>query len=244
MTRNEVKWLEPFSAPVREAVGAQLAEPGKKLACFDADGTLWNEDIGEAFFRWLAAGGLLPAVDSNRDWRSVYEEYEERVRKSRSEGYSWAVQCMAGLEEQQVRRWASQMAAAWPNYRPAMAGLIGGLAESGWDVWLVSASNSWIVQAGAPMVGAAPANVLGIRVEISQGRLTNEIVRPVTCNRGKVEAIEKTLGRLPDLAVGDSLGDLEMLESAKLPLVVGRADKANSDLCTLGAQRGWATHLF
>jgi HAD superfamily phosphoserine phosphatase-like hydrolase len=242
---RHLPWLAPFGPAFQQALSAALDEPGAgKLACFDADGTLWSEDIGEAFFRWLAAGALLPPLDPARDPFDVYAEYEARVHVSRAAGFAWAVQCMAGLVETDVRRWCRQMAVAWPNYRPAMIGLVAGLAEAGCEVWLVSASNVWIVEASAPLVGVDPARVLGLRVAVEDGRLTERVVPPVTCNAGKVEAIRARLGRTPDIAVGDSLGDLEMLESARVPLVVGRADKPGAELVRIAAERGWATHLF
>ncbi len=239
------EWLSPFSFEFQKAIAAQLADGRQgKLACLDADGTLWSEDIGEALLRWLAAGGLLPKLGAARDPADIWDEYEARVKKNRSEGYGWAVQVMAGLEETDVRRWSRQMAHAWPNYRPAMAGLVQGLTSAGYEVWLVSASNGWIVAAGAAHVNANPSHVLGVRVEVDDGELTDRLVLPVTCNQGKVEAIEKRLGRRPDLAIGDSLGDLEMLEFARLPLAVGRHDKATAELLGIAKTRGWATHLF
>jgi HAD superfamily phosphoserine phosphatase-like hydrolase len=239
------EWLEPFSPEFRHAIARQLDEGGDgRLACFDADGTLWSEDIGEAFFRWLAAGSLLPPLAPERDPFDIYEEYEERVRHSRAAGFSWAVQCMAGLPEVDVRRWCRQMAVAWPNYRPAMTALIRGLTAAGYEVWIVSASNVWIVEATAPLVGIDPAHVIGIQVEVEAGRLTDRIVVPVIANEGKVQAIHKYIGRTPDLVVGDSLGDLEMLESARLPLVVGRRDKPGTEMTKLATQKGWPIHLF
>ena len=238
------KWLEPFSPAVQKAVAAQLGEPATgRLACLDADGTLWNEDLGEAFFRWLAAGALLPGLCATPDPFETWNEYETRVKRNRSEGFTWAVKCMAGLSEADVIRWSRQMAIAWPNYRPAMAGLIAGLAEAGYEVWLVTASNAWIIQASAPLIGVDPAKVLGILVEVEGGKLTNRVIQPVPCNAGKVEAIRQRLGRMPDLVVGDSMGDLEMLESARVPLVVGRKDKPAAEMVQHAASRGWATHL-
>lgn len=237
-------WLEPFSPAFRDAISAQLASPGqRKLACFDADGTLWSEDLGEALFRWLAAGHLLPVLGS-RDPRDVWEEYETRVAKNRAQGYAWAVQCMAGLKEGELVKWCQQLAYAWPNCRPAMVGLVKGLSEAEYEVWLVSASNAWVIEAAAPFVGGKVEQVLGMRVEVDGTTLSDRLVLPLTCNQGKVDAIAQRLGRAPDLAVGDSLGDLEMLEAAKLPLVVGRYDKPNADLPRLAASRGWAVHLF
>jgi len=237
-------WLEPFSPAFRDAIAAQIEAPGPKLACFDADGTLWSEDLGEALFRWLIAGQLLPALGSSRDPFEVWHEYEARVAKNRAEGYAWAVQCMAGLRETELRAWCRQLAYAWPNCRPAMVGLVKGLSAVGYEVWLVSASNSWVIEAAAPFVGAIAENVLGMRVELDGPTLSDRMVLPLTCHQGKVDAIVQRFGRTPDLAVGDSLGDLEMLEAAKLPLVIGRHDKLKAELLTLAAPRGWPIHLF
>ncbi len=237
-------WLEPFAPAFRTAVAQQIDSPGSRLACFDADGTLWNEDLGEALFRWLAAGHLLPALGPARAPHDVWEEYEARVAENRTDGFAWAVQCMAGLKVADLKTWCRQLAYAWPNYRPAMVGLVKGLHEVGYEVWLVSASNGWVIEASAPFVGADAARVLGMRVEVEGAVLCEAMVKPLTCNAGKVDAIRQRLGRTPDLAVGDSLGDLEMLESSKLALVVGRNDKPNAELPKLAASRGWPVHLF
>jgi phosphoserine phosphatase len=125
-----------------------------------------------------------------------------------------------------------------------MVELIKGLRGAGVEVWLVSASNGWIVEAAAPFVGGEAARVLGVRVETAGGVLTDKVVRPVTCQAGKVDAIAKHIGRKPDFAFGDSLGDLEMLESAVVPLVIGRHDKPSAELPKIGRERGWAFHAF
>jgi phosphoserine phosphatase len=195
-------------------------------------------------FRWLAAGQLLPWLGTPPDVDTVWAEYEARVAKNRSEGYAWCVQCMAGLAESDLKRWCRQLAHAWPNYRPQMVELLKGLRGAGYDVWMVSASNGWIIEASAGFVGCDAAHTLGIRVETAGGVLTDKVVSPVTCNMGKVDAIVKRLGRKPDLAFGDSMGDFEMLESARLPLVVGRHDKPNAELPKVAREKGWAFHAF
>jgi HAD superfamily phosphoserine phosphatase-like hydrolase len=238
-------WLTPFAPEFQDAVLKSLAvRADRKVACFDADGTLWNEDIGEAMFRWMAAGSLLHGVEPSRDPFDVWAEYESRVRKNRAEGYGWAVQCMATHSETEVRRWSRQLAVAWPNYRPEMVGLIGGLGQAGYEVWIVSASNSWIIQAAAPLVGVDPARGLGIHVEVVNDKLTGTLVQPLTCGAGKVTAIHEKIRKDPDIAVGDSMGDLELLESARHPLVVGRRDRAAGEIFSIASKRRWPTHLF
>ena len=234
-------WLAPFSQPVQDAILLLMAEPGRKLACFDADGTLWNEDIGEAFFRWLIAGRLLP----NRDCASdLWAEYERRVDENRARGYAWAVQSMAGIPETDIMRWSFQMAAAWPNYRPAMATLVRGLSESGFDVWIVSATNRWTVRAAAPLMNFDPEKVIGMESVVKDGIMTETMVEPLICNAGKVTAIQTTFGRMPDVSFGDSMGDFEMLQASRQPIVIGRNDKPNRSLLAEAQTRGWPVHMF
>src|SRR5579883_2048839 len=126
--------LAPFTPDFALAIAAQAKEPRRKLACLDADGTLWSEDLGEAFLRWLAAGELLPN-QAGKSQEQVYSEYEARVAEDRALGFAWAVQCMAALAESDVRRWARQLAFAWPNYRPAMRALVELLTRSNYEVW-------------------------------------------------------------------------------------------------------------
>jgi HAD superfamily phosphoserine phosphatase-like hydrolase len=235
-------FLRAFSSLFRRDILELLAAPGeRRIACFDADGTLWSEDIGEAFLRWLLAGPLEPLVVQEP---RLYEIYEERVRKNLTEGYGWAVQLMAGLPEKDVQRWAKQHAAAWPNYRHAMIDLTRGLADAGLEVWIVSASNHWVIAAAAARIGIDPSRTIAIRTEVVKGKLTDRLVAPIPCEGGKVKAIDKWIGQRPDLAVGDGLGDLAMLEVSTRPLVVGSRLAKNAPLVRRAQEHRWPVHLF
>ncbi len=234
-------WLAPFDTSFAEAIASRLNPTGgRRVAAFDADGTLWYDDIGEAFARWLVEGDLLKAVHKDVFW----DEYERRVAESRIEGYTWVIQVMAGLQEADVQLWCRQMAAAWPNYRKAMIGLIAGLQGEGFETWIVSASNRWIVHAGAPHVGIPQDKVLGIETQVTDGKLTTRPVYPRPCNQGKVDAIQKHIGVKPVFAFGDSMGDFEMLAYAEQPLVVGRRDLGDNELVRQASPRGWPVHRF
>jgi HAD superfamily phosphoserine phosphatase-like hydrolase len=211
------------------------------VAVFDADGTLWYDDIGEAFARWLAAGGLLKGYS---DLDELWEEYERRVEESRDEAYTWVVQIMAGIPEADLDRWARQLAAAWPCYRKRMKRLIAGLQDEGFETWIVSASNRWIVHAGAPTMGIPQDKVIGIETHVVDGVLTTDPVIPRPCNQGKVEAIQHHIGVVPIFAFGDSMGDFEMLDYVVQPMVVARHDRPDNELVRQAAQRGWPVHRF
>ncbi len=239
---REIAPFHPACRRVFREVALRAVRGERPLACFDADGTLWAEDIGEGMLRWLAAGGLLPSVRA--PWQQVWEEYEARVREDRCAGYAWAVAIMEGLREEEIIRWSRQFAAAWPNYRPKMVGLLRGLCAAGGEVVIVTASNRWLVEAAAERMGLPDIRILGIETRVRDGVLTGEVVRPVTCRGGKVEAIRERLGRMPDLAVGDSVGDLEMLEASGRVVVVGRRSDPSAQMVRLARERGWPVQWF
>ena len=108
----------------------------------------------------------------------------------------------------------------------------------------MSASNHWVIAAAAERMGLDPARTLGIRTEVEKGILTDRLISPIPCEAGKVAAIEKTIGQRPDIAVGDGLGDLAMLEYSVRPLVVGSRHKREAPLLRIGKERGWPTHMF
>lgn len=234
------KFSNDFSTSLSKAL-AEAESRERKIAVFDADWTLWSADIGEAFLRWLIAGRLLLKADYSSD---IYKEYEKKVEVNRAAGYAWAVQTMAGLREEDIKLWSRQFAYAWPNYRPLMLALINSLREKGFEVWIVSASNDWVIKAAASRVGVEPEKSLGIRVEVENGLLTDRIIEPVTCNYGKVETIIQHIGEKPLIAFGDSMGDLEMLEYSKIPFIVGRHEDKESKILEIARSRGWAIHLF
>ena len=227
-------FLRPFGKHVADAV-RRFAHKGA-VACFDADWTLWNYDLGEAFLRWVSAGGLLPARPAGLE---AYEEYLRRVRENRCEGYAFATKVLAGLSESDVERWSRQLAAAWPSYRKAMVDLLLGLHANGVECFVISATADWTVKAALEYLGFPRERVFGMRVAVEAGVLTDRLLGPITCGEGKVEAIERYVGRMPDLAFGDSLGDLPMLEASRQPIVVATLDRQDSELARIAKERGW-----
>ncbi|MBM4386290.1 MAG: HAD-IB family phosphatase [Deltaproteobacteria bacterium] len=231
---------EDFSDSLKRAL-AEAEKRQRKIAVFDADWTLWSADMGEAFLRWLIAGRLLLNADYSAD---IYREYEKKVEINRAGGYAWAVSLMAGLSEEDIKLWSGQMAYAWPNYRSKMRLLVGKLRENGFEVWIISASNDWVIKAAARHMSVEPEKSLGIRVGVENGLLTDEVVKPVTCNYGKVETIMQRIGEKPLIACGDSMGDLEMLEYSEIPLIAGKHEEKDSKIIEIARSRNWPVHFF
>lgn len=214
------------------ALGREL--PGA-LAAFDADGTLWREDVGEAFLRHLVTLGWVKLPDGS----DPYQAYERAVEHDRAAGYAYAAQLQAGLGHAQVAAEAQRFASRWvpPRIIGDTQALRKLCADSGLRPFVISASALPIVLAAAPLAGFAPENCRGIEVQVREAKFTADLVLPVTYAAGKVSSAAQA-GRL-GLACGDSFtGDLAMLEAARLAVVVAPA--SGSPLSIEARRRGWA----
>lgn len=126
--------------------------------------------------------------------------------------------------------------------RPEMQALIAALQETGFDVFVVTASPEWLVQVFAPRAGVPRENVVGIRLfQSAAGVLSPRIDPPVTYRTGKVVAIRTQIapgGRRPVLAFGDAETDWEMLDEASGLAVL--FDRKRPALRAHAVARGWA----
>lgn len=212
------------------------AFPGA-TAAFDADGTLWREDVGEAWLAHLVHKKLIRLADG-RDPVAVYEAL---VARDRGAGFAYAAQLQAGISEALLHEEALGLVAWWvkPRLIAVVQELLALCERAGLVVTIVSASAIEIVRAAAPLAGVAAGRCVGMTVRIdAQGRCKGELVLPITYAAGKVEALAQR-GLLPlALGAGDSLsGDLALLTAAKLPVVV--AAKGGSPLADEARRRGW-----
>ena len=223
---------------IPDALAERVRAAGREfpgaMALFDADGTLWREDAGEAFLRHLVSLGWVQLPDGS----DPYEAYERAVDRDRATGYAYAAQLQAGLDVERVEAEARRFAAAWvPPRLVADTARLRELSESaGLLPMVVSASALPIVVAAAPLAGFAGERCCGIELIVRDGRFTKEVVQPITYAAGKIAALRKA-GRIA-LACGDSLtGDLAMLEAAEIAVVV--APRSGSPLSEVARRRAW-----
>lgn len=101
--------------------------------------------------------------------------------------------------------------------RTEMRDLVGVLRESGWEVWVISGTPQWVVEAFAEMYRVAPERVIGMQREIVDRKIALTVAPPVSYGDGKLGAYQARVSRSdpPLLVAGDSLGDWKLLESAE-----------------------------
>ncbi len=198
---------------IDEAIAQVKGSDPSPVAAFDADGTLWNTDLGEMFFRYKISQKLVPLPES------PWEFYQTLKKKNNDprDAYVWLAQIMKGVPISTVRQWAEEGVKAnspLPIF-PAQKKLIQKLLQAGVRVYIVTASIKWAVEPGSLLVGLSHDNVIGITTEIKDGKVTEKSSGPITYRQGKADAIlQATEGKKPFLASGNSIGDFELLSSA------------------------------
>lgn len=100
--------------------------------------------------------------------------------------------------------------------RPEMHELVYEMQRAGWQVYIITASPQWEIEAFAERYFIPSHHVIGMRRAIVDGRITAQIEPPVSWGDGKLDAYQMfiTRERPPNFATGDSVGDWKLLEWA------------------------------
>ncbi len=206
--------------------------PKRPLAVFDWDNTCITGDIGEAVLRHLDTGHHPGCVAK---YLELCETYDKSV------GYQFCAETMGGLTESQAETLVNevidrQIAAGSIQPRPEIEALMHAMTDSGWDVWVVTASAEPIVRAFAPRYKQPADRVIGVDLAVKNGIIQSVLAGPLTYRQGKVDAIDQRIGRRPTFAAGDALTDYEMLHAAPHALLF---DHNEPELLAAAQSRGW-----
>jgi phosphoserine phosphatase len=246
--------MKPFSKQEWQSLESAIRETcrgqRRPIAAFDADGTLWNTDLGEALFDYQVRHRLLP--DMPADPWAHYERLKTEV--SHEAAYLWLAQINKGQLLADVQAWARSAVAeiAPVPVFPDVKKLIGLLLELKVEVYIVTASIQWAVEPGAELVGLTPDRVIGIRTRVENGRVTTEQDGPLTYRAGKVAGLMAATNNQPAFfCAGNTEGDLPLLESAThLRLVIAGSPPGDRNYATeqvmlnLARERGWLNHIY
>lgn len=219
-------------------------------AAFDADGTLWDTDLGETFFKYQIQHQLLPNLPTD-PWNH-YRQWKESGDPRPA--YLWLAQINAGVSLKTVQTWAEESVQQFqplPIFSEQQK-LIELLHKNKVHVYVVTASVKWAVEPGALRLGIDHAHVLGVETEVHQGLVTDVACGQMTYREGKIKALlEKTKGQAPFLCSGNTMGDFNLLlGSSHLQICVGAAGpgdelwKTEEQLRQEARQRQWLFHQF
>lgn len=233
-----------------KALEQELKSNRRPVAAFDADGTLWNTDLGESFFKWQIQNCQLPNMPYDpwkyyRDWKNSGDPRP---------AYLWLAQINQGQTLEQVQAWAEE---AVKSHEPLpifeeQKKLIGWLQDHDVEVYIVTASVKWAVEPGAKRLGLEYSQVLGIETEVEKGVVSDRQHGVITYREGKLEAlVQATGGRKPFLSSGNTMGDFALLSGAtQMRLAVGAAPEGHElfeteeKLRFEARTKGWMVHRF
>ena len=230
----------------------QAATPGPHYAAFDADGTLWDNDVGENFFQFQIDHCNLKGLKNLDPW----SHYEALKKKHPPDAYLWLAQLCADHSLDEVRAWSKKaVELSPPNVFPSQQQLIHALLKRNIQIYVVSASVHWAVEGALSAVGLRPENALGVKTKIVNDLVTMDADGPVTWREGKRKALlEKTHGVLPLLCSGNTSGDIHLLECSQGVALAVQSQTVNTKhkklyddeqvLFDLSKKNGWLTHAF
>ncbi len=193
---------------------AQERTSGPHYAAFDADGTLWDSDLGEQFFQYQIDHCDLESLKKVDPW----DYYNSTKAVDPIKAYLWLAQISAGQPIAQVKEWA-QKAVEKEGARvfESQKNLIAWLQSQGIEVMIVTASIQWAVEPGSHLVNIPSSHVLGIRTKIDDKGIVTPIQDGlITWREGKAKALlERTKGIAPLFCSGNTYGDIALLETSQ-----------------------------
>ena len=207
------------------------------IAVFDCDGTLWSGDAGADFFYWEIERGLVSRAVG--EW--ALDRYKQYVAGSVGEEQMCGemVTLNRGVSHQALQRAAREFFDEVVSHRifPELQELTRQLKEQGCELWAVSSTNNWVVEAGAKRFGIDPDKILAASVHLEDGNASDRLIR-VPTDELKAVAIREVIGKPMEAVFGNSLHDQAMLEMAKYPFCVN----PNVDLEEIARERGWTVY--
>jgi phosphoserine phosphatase len=213
---------------------AQMDPDGAgKLCLFDADGTLWVDDVADDFCAWMIAEGHVSTGDRWPTYLQIYRDdhaagcrymlsFYEGLRRGALKDY---VSQWWGLE---ARRWVIESLEA-----------IYWLDAHGYELWIVTGSPTDTMH---PLIGALPfTRVLGMDFALhADGTITGELDGISCADEGKADAVRAAWGpisaRSPvSLGAGNGSLDAAMIALADVNWAVYPNAAFESEART----RGW-----
>jgi phosphoserine phosphatase len=225
--------LQPKASQFLETVLALRPQ----LTVFDCDGTLWSGDSGRDFFYWEIERGIV-SRDVAATMLERYRQYEagvvdeltmcgEMVTMNRGV----RIDVLHGAAEEFFHEVVASRIFA------EMRELTHRMRDAGCELWAVSSTNNWVVEAGAEVFGIDRERVLAASVYTEGGRATDRLER-VPTDELKAVAIREMIARPVQGVFGNSVHDQAMLELAQHPFCIN----PNPDLEEVAKASGWAIY--
>jgi HAD superfamily phosphoserine phosphatase-like hydrolase len=234
---------EDFASPA----GAQKVSPGQTdavpdfirqlpaaaagdIAVFDADGTLWVDDVADDFTTWMMEQGEISA-DRWPTYMRIYRDHPPTGCRYLLTFYTGM--SLAKLEQDVGRWWSTEADRKWVTEAVEALHL---LHRRGYAIWIVSGTPTNFL---APLARLLPIDhVVGMDFELDeQRRITGRHAGIACAGTGKAEKLMALAsGRRIRFCAGNGTLDGPMMELADVAWSVYPAP----DFAEYSRARGWA----
>lgn len=177
------------------------------MTVWDFDGTILDGDCseglerdGKAIYPGLAElaieHGLSPLYSNKGGFESFWADYrllDERIGHWLA--YPFIVQMLRGGSAEELSKLAAHTFESiyQPHYFAGSMYILRGLQAAGVEVHIVSASAEHFVRGAAKTLDIDPEHINGIRVNVRDGLMTEELLYPVTWHEGKRVRLEEMI---------------------------------------------------
>ncbi len=186
---------------------ATASRPQVFVTFWDFDGTILAGDCSEGWvtndtpvYKGLAERVILAGHSANyrgpEGWQQFWDDYQRMdQRPGHWLAYPFLAQMMRGASRAAVEELAAKTFQTELSrfYYASSVSILRGLAAEGIEAHVVSASPQVFVRGAAQSLGIPPERMHGISVAEREGRLTEELVYPVTFANGKTRRIEQLM---------------------------------------------------
>jgi phosphoserine phosphatase len=207
MLKVPKSYVENLKSEILKALDDPSAN---KIAAFDADGTCWFSDVGRDFYDYQITKGFFK--DSPLSW----EDYFEQESVGMTQGLLWLAQILKGFHIDEVRAFGKKFNQdVRPHFIDHQTEIIQFLKSQGVEVYIVTASVKWTIEAAAEEIGISSDNVIGVETDVQDGIITDIQKGHMTWAEGKVKALlDRTGGKKPFYVSGNTMSDVPMMHQA------------------------------
>lgn len=229
MTEFNLPKRRPALLP--DFVAAMKSPSEGSVALFDADGTLWRDDVADDFTKWMIDTGTISG--------ELWNEYLRIYKLDHAEGCRFLLRLYTGLEQEVLHRqiWSWWRHHAQRRWVPEALEALYFLAERGHDVWVVTGSPTDTM---LPLKDFLPVStVVGMDFELDgDGTITGNHTGISCADHGKAEKVKAMVGngRRVVFAAGNGSLDRAMME---LATDVAWAVYPNAEFEAVARRRGW-----
>ena len=222
------------------------------FAVFDADGTLWDADVGNLFFHYQIKNPHVKVP------QKLLDNYESFYHHNPKQALTELALLNAGHKLSQIKIWAKTCYQQHKKDVPiftSQINLIKVLQDLNVQVYIVTASFKYGVEPFVEIFNIDSDHVIGTELEVQDGLTTHKLKR-LTYAEGKVEGLlQETKDVKPFFSIGNAMPDKPLLQAAshlKLAVQSTKKDihlyKSEQELKSItinkGTQNGWFHHQF